>query len=407
MAAETNRSGGADGYWSWAYALLCICNLLIFFSFQMLLPTLPVYVIARGGDASSVGLVVAVVTLAAVAIRPFAGYALDRGNRRFVVVAGSIAFAAAAGAFPVSSAPGWTIVCAALLGVGWGTLTAAYATLVSGLIPEGRQGAGIGTFMLFGMFSMAVGPFFGGWVYGAYGDRALFGAAFLVALLSLLLFPAVRIGGRKAGTVSGGSATSNAGGARFVERSAIFPAFLILLFTIGYGGVLSFASLFGQSLGVANGGMFFLIASIASMTVRPAAGKLFDAKGPATVLLPGIAIGVASLAWLSAAATPWMYFAASALFGLSFGAVQPYMLAWTVRRARPERQGAANGTFLIGFDAGIALGSITLGLWSGTLGIAGTFRASAAALTLMLIVYAVSVAAEKRARTRPVAEGRQ
>jgi len=46
-------SFGSNGYWSAAYARICVCNMLVFFAFQMILPTLPVYVTDMGSDGSS------------------------------------------------------------------------------------------------------------------------------------------------------------------------------------------------------------------------------------------------------------------------------------------------------------------------------------------------------------------
>ncbi|WP_199615792.1 MFS transporter [Paenibacillus alkalitolerans] len=372
------------------YVRICLCNMLLFFSFQMMLPTIPVYLRDSGGDQSQIGAVISIITFAAVLIRLFTGYALDHWNRKVIVAAGSIVFVLAAAAYPFYPLAGWMIGCSIWIGIGWGILTVSYATLVSDLIPPGRQGAGIGTFMLFAMASMAAGPFAGGWIYGRFGSAVLFGTASLIALLSLLLF------------LSGKSANANASSPQptgkkpallsgILERSSLFPAALLMLYTFCYGGIISFAGLYGQALGVANSGLFFLLSSAASMLVRPVAASLFDTKGHPTVLVPGIVLGIIALFALSAAAGPMLYIIASVLYGLSFGSVQPYLLAWTMQRARPDRRGAASSTFLIGMDSGIALGSIALGIWSGAIGYATMFRGSGVILVCLLAIYSISL----------------
>ena len=388
-----------QSYWSGAYLRICTCNLLLFCAFQMLLPILPIYMTDSGGSESAVGWITGLITIAAVLVRPFTGYALDRFRRRPIVIAGSAALALAAGAFAVSASAGWMAGVSLLLGFGWGIMTAAYSTIASDLVPSDRQGAGIGTFMLFGMAGMAVAPFIGGWLIDEYRPPVFFGTACFLALLSMLLF------------LPGGGSTPTAGAslpegeqhrglAMFFEQTSLFPALLILLFTVGYGGIISFASLFGLELGIRNGGTFFLLSNAAAMLVRPVAGRWFDMRGHAAVLPPGLMIGIIALIVLSLATGPTMFIIAAFLYGLSFGAVQPSILAWTVQRAAPDRRGAANSTFLVGMDSGIALGSISFGVIAQEYGHAFVFQCSAALLVALLTVYGISLSRSGISRKR-------
>ncbi|WP_162848486.1 MFS transporter [Paenibacillus nanensis] len=395
-----------QSYWSGTYLRICVCNLFLFCSFQMLLPILPVYMIDNGGSESAVGWITGLITIAAVLIRPFSGYALDRFRRRPVVVLGSIVLALAAGAYAISAQVGWMLSVSLLLGIGWGIMTAAYSTIVSDLVPSDRQGAGIGTFMLFGMAGMAVAPFIGGWLIDKYGPSAFFGTACFLALLSLLLFlpGAGSHSALRASLPEGGQSRSRN---KLFERTSLFPALLILLFTIGYGGIISFASLLGMKLGIENGGIFFLVSNAAAMLVRPPAGKLFDARGHATVLLPGLTIGVIAFIVLSLASGQMMFIIAACLYGLSFGAVQPSILAWTIQRAAKDRRGAANSTFLVGMDSGIALGSISFGVIAQASGYEAVFLYSAVLLVALLAVYGISLARSRSSRMPGVAENRE
>ncbi|MCR2805879.1 MFS transporter [Paenibacillus soyae] len=383
-----------QSYWSGAYLRICVCNLFLFCAFQMLLPILPVYMIDNGGSESAVGWITGLITIAAVLIRPFTGYALDRFRRNRIVFAGSTALALAAAAYTVSASTGWMAGVSLMLGIGWGMMTAAYSTIVSDLVPVNRQGTGIGTFMLFGMGGMAVAPFIGGWLIDEYGAPVLFGTACFLALLSLFLFLPGGISKPASGTSLSASEQYRALNVLF-ERTSLFPALLILLYTISYGGILSFASLFGVELGIENGGIFFLLSNAAAMLVRPAAGKMFDSRGHAAVLLPGLTIGIVALIVLSLSSGGTMFIIAACLYGLSFGAVQPSILALTIQRAAPDRRGAANSTFLVGMDSGIALGSISFGVIAQVSGYGFVFLCSAVTLIALLAVYIISLAGPK------------
>ncbi|OXS57378.1 hypothetical protein B1A99_18005 [Cohnella sp. CIP 111063] len=396
----------SQSYWSSSFIRICLCTLLLFSAFQMLLPILPIYMAGNGNSKSEVGWIAGLITIAAVLIRPFIGYALDHYNRRLIVLFGSSALALAAGAFTLSTSTGWMATVSLALGIGWGIMTAAYATIVSDLIPAGRQGAGIGTFMMFGFASMAVGPYIGGWLIEEYGPTVLFVTASLLTVLSLIVF---LTGGVIGSTSRRGLSAGEQQPVlkRLFEQSALFPALLILLFTIGYGGIISFVSLFGMELGVKNGGIFFLLSNIAAMLVRPAVGKMFDTKGHAAVLLPGIVIGILAMIVLSTASTPTMFIIAACLYGLSFGAVQPFILAWTIQRASPERRGAANSTFLVGMDGGISLGSISFGFVAQMWGFVAVFQYSVVLLIALLIIYSISLVRSRASRTPGAVKNRE
>lgn len=413
-------------YWTRNFVRICVGNMLIFLAFQMLLPTLPVYLSHHGSTETMIGLTTAIITFAAVVIRLFIGQALDRYDGRPIVIGSTVVIAVAAVGYSVSPSPAWIVMTSFVFGAAWGVVTVAYATIVAGLIPQGQHGAGIGTFFMFALASMAAGPFFGGWLFDAHGQGALFGAACAVALLSLVLFLA-----RAAGSVD--ARTDAAPGAKLVtgdagadahpnagidaegegstrwpstgrpsrpavfETSALFPSALVLLFMFSFGGIVSFAALYGQELGLRNGGLFLLLSNIAAVAVRPVAGRLFDTRGPAYVILPGAIIGVTALFMLSSASGASMFLVAAAVYGLAFGAVQPYSQAWAVQRANPARQGAANSTFLIGVDVGITLGSMTLGFWTEAWGYAGIFRIAAFVVIAQIVIYGASLFRSQRA----------
>lgn len=391
---------------------MCISNMLLFLAFQLMLPTIPIYLSDHGGTRSMIGLITGIIAFAAVLIRLFTGYALDNYNRRSIVIVGSLVFAFAASSFTFSLSAVWIVVSSSILGAAWGVMTVAYATIVSGLIPPGRQGSGIGTFLIFGLASMAVGPFLGAWIYNEFGTWALFGTSFVIALLSLFVYLYRNDGGSRAAIDIAGDSdieaadaratdteTASASGARdnrrflegIFEKSALFPALLMLLFMFGFGGILAFAGLYGQALGLANGGIFLLLSNTAAIMIRPIAGKLFDTNGPASVLIPGIVIAIAALFMLSNASGPAAFLVAAIVYGLAFGAVQPYSQAWAIQRARPTRHGAATSTFLIGMDVGVALGSSVLGFWTEAWGYAGIFRVAAFVVIAQLVVYGASV----------------
>ena len=88
VGLEAKKEEGIPPLWTKEFILLTISNLFLFLSFQMLIPTLPVFVSEKGGDEVAVGMVISVFTISALLIRPFAGRALDTIGRKKILMAG-------------------------------------------------------------------------------------------------------------------------------------------------------------------------------------------------------------------------------------------------------------------------------------------------------------------------------
>jgi MFS family permease len=79
-------------------------------------------------------------------------------------------------------------------------------------------------------------------------------------------------------------------------------------------------------------------------------------------MIPGTIVSALSLALLPLAHEFPHFLISGALFGLGFGTAQPAALAMLVDRVRLEQRGLAMSTYFLGFDLGISLGSMGLGV---------------------------------------------
>ena len=100
------------------------------------------------------------------------------------------------------------------------------------------------------------------------------------------------------------------------------------------------------------------------------------------MIAPGLLAVAASLAILPWATGLPAFLLSAALFGLGFGAAQPATMALLVDRVQGDRRGLALSTYFLGFDLGISVGSIGLGLVAQALGF-GIMWPIAAACTLL------------------------
>ena len=65
------------------YLCLCAANFLFFFSFYLLLPVLPFFIMEKFHEGNAmIGTVISCYTLATLVVRPFSGYMMDTFKRK-------------------------------------------------------------------------------------------------------------------------------------------------------------------------------------------------------------------------------------------------------------------------------------------------------------------------------------
>ena len=389
--------------WTRDFLLIVAANLVTFLSFQMLMPTLPALATSLGGKETAAGLVIAIFTVSAVLMRPFAGRGLDTYGRKVVYIAGLLIF--------FGSVLGYAIVPSVLLllavrfihGIGWGLSSTAAGTIATDLVPRERLGEGMGFYALTGTVAMAVAPAAGIFLMNEFGFGVLFtvGAALMLVVMliaNLIEYPAlseVNTGASAAAT----DVAKHSGLHAFVEVAALRPSLVVFFMAATYGAIVSFIVLFTKELGIENAGPFFAVYAIVLALTRPLAGSVADRKGYDIVVVPGTIVTAISLVVLSQATALPGLLAAGALYGAGFGLVQPALQAMAVRDVSPRRRGAANGTFFSFFDLGIGIGSALGGAIAAAIGFSLMYLLTSIPVALALLVYYVTGSKNREAES--------
>lgn len=358
MSAIDKANDGEKKLWTKNFVLVILINFIIFFGFQMLMPTLPVYVEKLGGSESAAGLVIGILAISAVFIRPFAGRAIDIYGRKGIFLGGLGVFLISVLAYNWMPTVLLLMIIRLIHGLGWGASSTASGTIASDIIPHKRLAEGMGYFGLAGDIAMAVGPAFGLFLIGSRGFPALFFSSGIAILVAILFGLSV--------TYQRGRPVEQAVRPAFFEKTAFRPSLVMFFVTMTFGAIVSFLALYATQLGINNVGLFFTLFAIALMLARPTLGRMADKRGYDIVIIPGmLAIFVAMLILSQAQAFVHQYvllLAAAVIYGFGFGAVQPSLQAMSVRSVPFNRRGAANGTFFSSFDLGIGLGSALWGM---------------------------------------------
>jgi MFS family permease len=341
--------------WGRDFTLLLAVNVLLYTAFQMLTPTLPLYVLSLGGGTVAAGLTIGLFTGAAVLIRPFAGWALDAYGRRLLLLGGLAAFLLAAGTYGWVATVALLLVLRSLHGLGFGVFTVSSGTLAADLTPKSRLGEGMGLIGVTWSLSMATGPPLGLAIVHRLGFGPLFPVSAGIAAVALVLALFLRYPRlnhtRHPFSFAG-----------MFDRAALFPAILALLLTTSYGLLIAFVTIYAAQQGVHNMGLFFAVYAVVLTGSRLFIGRASDRFGFWSVTLAGFALVTASLVTLSLAHTMVVFLLAGVFYGLGFGATQPSLLALVVVSLAESRRGAANAVFLNAWDIGITVGSVGGGI---------------------------------------------
>lgn len=348
--------------------VLWLASFALFFSFFLLLSTLPLFLRRLGASDGAIGVIMGSFAITSMLLRPWTGWAADRWGRRPFMLAGAAVFVLAPLGYGVSGGVLALVAVRMLHGAGMALYPTAASALLADVAPPARRGEFLGFFGAAGSIAMALGPITGVALMTRLGFTGLFEAAAASALVALLLTLTVRETRPVASHAPFTLATT-------ISRPALGPSLVILCLMLTYGAQVTFLPLHAERLGV-NPGIFFLVYALALTVVRGPAGRLSDRIGRRPVAASGLALAALALVVLALGEGELGLALSGALYGLAGGIAQPALMAWCVDVVAAADRGRAMGTFFTALELGIAIGAMSSGLAVARWGFVATFLAA-------------------------------
>lgn len=369
--------------WNKSFIIAGITNLLMGSAFNLLVPTIPLYLSEHlNVPQSQIGIVLSSYVLALLVIRPFSGYMVDAYPRKSLFLIGLILFVATfIGYYSVIAVLAF-IVLRFIHGLFWGLTTVSINTIAIDVIPAKRRSEGIGYFGTTMNIAMAIGPYIAVAVYNSKGFDTLITWGLVMGGLAILMgfFIDTPVSPSK-------KEIEPISFDRFILIKALPVFYNHLFLSFGFGTIFAFAVIYGQEMGIQNSGTFFLLLAMGIILSRIVAGRLMD-KGylhqSLTTSIILIIIGYVLFANFGSLNT---YLVAAFILGVGYGVLFPGLQTIYINMAPHSKRGTANSTYLMGFDLGIGIGMLTGGYIVEIYSFKGMYYFAAGMCFIALLLY--------------------
>ena len=375
----------ADRLLTRPFLLCAAANFLQALAFNFYLH-LPGFLHELGAGEVQIGVLSATTAVAAIAVRPPLGRAMDRrGRRPLIWIAGVANTVVCLLYLGIHSLGPWIYAVRVVHGMAEATLFTALFTVAADWVPASRRTEGLALYSATGMLPISLGGVLGDAILAGGSYRALFGASALAAgasfLCSLPLEEHARPPPREGGLRGHFAAV-------LAQRDLAPLWFMGTVFGVVLTGVFVFVKRFTMETHVASVGAFFTAYTGAAIAVRVVGGRLPDRVGPKRVLFPALATLTAGLAFLAIAHGAREVLAAGVLCGAGHGFTYPILSSLAVGRAHDSDRGTAIAILTSLPDVGALVGAPILGWIIEEGGFAAMFASAAAVFALGSAVFA-------------------
>lgn len=328
---------------------------MIFFSFMIVMPLLPLYLSEIFmANKHVIGLVLSGYTITALLIRPLSGYLVDSFSRKkILLISYFLFFIFFAGYIVATSLLLFTII-RAIHGAPMGTVTVANSTVAIDVLPSTRRAEGIGYYGLSNNLATAIAPTVGLLMYQYFHSYDI---VFIIALLTsgigLYINSTVKLKERIIQTKKCHLSLD-----RFILLKGWSIGITLACLAFSYGIISTYLAIYGkEELHMTSGtGIFFAILCFGLMTSRIIGARTLRRNMIVLNCSLGIIISLFGYFVFAAFHNYWGYYGSALIIGLGNGHMFPAMQNMFISLAASSQRGTANSTLLTSWDIGIGLG---------------------------------------------------
>jgi predicted MFS family arabinose efflux permease len=380
-----------DRLWNRNYVFLLCLSAVTATAFNMVTPTLPLFAVDLGAGLTVAGALSGIFALTALAVRPFSGVAVDRMNKKLLLVGSTAIMTLAVIGYSFSPSVAVLFAFRILHGAAFSVSGTTNTSLACSYIPPRRLGEGVGYLGLGYILATAIGPSLGLSLANTYGYQASFVASAALFGLATLLMMLISYHHPVREPAVAGAPRARIHFRDLFARELLVFALLAAFVSLSNGVVNSFIPLYAADRGIPNIGLYYTVSAASMLVTRIFGGRLLDKYGLGKILYPAFVIAGLSMFLLAGTSALPLVLLSSAMRSIGQSSAQPALQTTCIRKLGPARTGVATSTFFVGADVGQGLGPMVGGAVSEVWGYSTMYAGTGVVLLAGIAVYAMYV----------------
>lgn len=362
--------------WNSNYLKVWIANFMIFFSFMLLTPLLPLYLKETfAADKQTIGMVLSGYTLLALLIRPFGGFFVDSFPRKKVLLICYGLFTIFFGGYLMAGSLLLFTLVRTLHGAPFGASTVANSTVAIDVLHPTRRAEGIGYYGLSNNIASAIAPALAIYILNiTHNYQLLFWLAFLTSAIGLGINATLQLNPRE--LIKDKPKISLD---RFFLLKGWSEGLSMICLSFSYGVTATYVAIYGkETLNISGGSaIFFMLLSIGLILSRLVGSRTLRQGKITQNASVGILISLCGYLMFALLQNPIGYYGSAFIVGLGNGHMWPAYQTMFLNLAPHTQRGTANSSILISWDIGVGLGILVGGVIAEHFGYQQAFIASA------------------------------
>ncbi|MCQ2369155.1 MAG: MFS transporter [Paludibacteraceae bacterium] len=364
-----------DKLWNKNYTKVWVANFMLFLSFMLLMPLLPLYLSDTfGANKQTIGIVLSGYIITTLLVRPFSGYIVDSFPRKAVLLICYSVFALFFAGYLVAGSLVLFAIVRTLHGVPFGATTVASSTTAIDVLPSSRRAEGIGYYGLSNNIATAIGPTIAIYVLQFTDSyKLLFALSLVIALIGLIINCTVDLPSKPLVRYHPKLSMDH-----FFLLPAWSEAIVMFCFGFSYSVVSTYLAIYGkEELDITSGAaLYFALLSAGLILSRlTGARSLRNGKVVRNAIM-GMVVSLMGYALFAGVHNEYAYYASAVIIGLGNGHMFPAIQNMFINLAHKNKRGTANSTFLISWDSGVGMGILLGGVVAEAIGYHAAFRMS-------------------------------
>ncbi|MBO4646446.1 MAG: MFS transporter [Bacteroidales bacterium] len=383
---ENTVNEKVEKLWNTNYVKVWLANFMLFFSFMLLTPLLPLYLKDTfSASKDTIGMVLSGYALAALIIRPFSGFFVDSFPRKKVLLIFYFLFASLFIGYLAAGSLLLFAIIRTLHGAPFGATTVANSTVAIDVLHPTRRAEGIGYYGLSNNIATAIAPAAAIWLLNqSHSYPLLFWIALLTAGCGFAINTTLHLSPKE--IVKDKPKVSLD---RFFLLKGWSLGLIMLCHAFAYGIVSTYVAIYGQEeLGLSGGtGVFFALLSTGLILSRLIGSRSLRQGRIVQNASTGLAVTLGGYLLFASIHSLWAYYSAALIIGLGSGHMYPAFQTMFINLAPHTQRGTANSTLFISWDTGLGLGVLIGGVLAEHLGYHAAFWAAFSAYLIGLCAF--------------------